>query len=220
MSKRKPKTRRKAQASDLWDNYKLEEIVVGYEKIGDYVRLLPGTGEAADAFRRRHLRFHLEGVEQWRACVEKRGDAMSVREATAYVHLVNRVQRDLWGLEQYSDHQQFVPRDVVPRLDAIHDKILAELAVGQSLAVIYHNGNNSYALAGGSPVVVTQEEHQVLTAFRDAKAALSTKNLEKTAANISRIMYRLAEKFPRSVRFPARKGEGYFVDVRTAVFTT
>jgi hypothetical protein len=82
---------------------------------------------------------------------------------------------------------------------------------------VWHHGERSYSFDGSLPVVVSQEEANILTAFLEEHAALDTKTLEdKGVSNVSRVIKQLEEKFPHAVRKPQRKGEGYYICVRLA----
>ena len=64
-------------------------------------------------------------------------------------------------------------------------------------------------------MVVTPEEHGILNLFCDRPAALDTKALTRGATNPSKVINQIDSKFPRRVRKPKKKGEGYFIPVRT-----
>lgn len=83
-----------------------------------------------------------------------------------------------------------------------------------SSVTVWHQGGKSYSLSKGRPIVVSTEEHNVLTAFLNNCRALDTKELQKFAANPSRVVAQLEKKFPGSVQKPSRKGEGYIIQVR------
>jgi hypothetical protein len=81
---------------------------------------------------------------------------------------------------------------------------------------LYHHSDRSYSLAGGTPTVVSPEEHNILCAFLKAGGALDTRALEKHASNAARIIRQLDKKFPGAVRRPQKKGEGYYIRVESA----
>jgi hypothetical protein len=81
---------------------------------------------------------------------------------------------------------------------------------------IYHHGECSYSEDGKVPVLVPPEWDGVLRAFLDRDVALSTKDLSKVTGTPSRVVGLIAERFKGgAVRRPARKGDGYFVRVRS-----
>jgi hypothetical protein len=87
--------------------------------------------------------------------------------------------------------------------------------VAEAIIVWYHGGR-SYSTNQVTPVLVRTEQHNALGAFLDGKEAKDTKTLEKAGvSNVTTVMNALAERFPGAVRRPKRKGEGYFVRVRT-----
>jgi len=98
------------------------------------------------------------------------------------------------------------------------EEVLTKLGNSKTAACILHQGGLSYSLQGHPPVVVTKEEANVLCAFAETKAAMDTEALANVVANPSRVMKQLADKFPGTVRRPRpnKKGEGYYIDVRSA----
>jgi hypothetical protein len=82
--------------------------------------------------------------------------------------------------------------------------------------IIWSHGNRSYSTDQKTPILVSAEQHNTLTAFLDKNEAKDTKTLEKAGvSNVTTVMNAIAEKFPGAVRRPGSKGEGYFVRVRT-----
>jgi hypothetical protein len=92
---------------------------------------------------------------------------------------------------------------------------------GPATSTIWYHGDKSYSTTGSNPLAVSTEQHNLLKAFLDKEAALDTKTLRRAGVeNVARTVSRLADKFGTSaVRRPARRGDGYFVRVRTLVAT-
>jgi len=87
-------------------------------------------------------------------------------------------------------------------------------------ATIWYHGERSYSTDGTTPVVVTNEQHNFLTAFLDKDAALDTAALTKAGvSNVSRVTKALQKRFPIALRKPTAKGEGYYIRVRSRVAT-
>jgi len=86
---------------------------------------------------------------------------------------------------------------------------------------VWYHGGRSYSLNGVSPVLVSNELHNVLKAFLDRNEALDTKTLEKAGVgNVTLAVDKIVKKFSgNAVRRPERKGDGYFIRVRTVTAT-
>ena len=100
-----------------------------------------------------------------------------------------------------------------PSREVCLERTLAELT---KPVTVWRHGERSYSVDGCDPVVVTAEEAFVLAAFEKARSALDTRTLEKKVSNVARIISRIESKFPRAVRRPSKKGEGYYIRVQPA----
>jgi hypothetical protein len=131
-----------------------------------------------------------------------------------------------------------VPRDIPsPSLVTVVGDIPAVMSTTTGLAAVaptapalppddptvWYHGEHVYSadMTGRDPVVVTDEEHDVLTAFARKQIAMTRADIEKSAnvTNAPRIMKQLAKRyhgrFAAAVRRPGVKGKGgYFVRVR------
>jgi hypothetical protein len=83
-------------------------------------------------------------------------------------------------------------------------------------APVRHHGGRSYSLAGETPVALSAEQDNALKAFLDRGEALTTRQLEERGvSNVAKVMKKLRQRFGEAVRLPARKGDGYYIHVRT-----
>jgi hypothetical protein len=80
---------------------------------------------------------------------------------------------------------------------------------------IWYHGDRSYSADRKSPISVTREQHNILKCFLDHNRSLTTEELGKTTSNVSAVVTKLAERFGSAVQQPLRKGDGYFIRVRT-----
>ena len=87
---------------------------------------------------------------------------------------------------------------------------------------IWYHGEQSYSSDGESPINVTRECHYLLQRFLDRKQAIATKELatgkanENGVTNPSAVVARIIKHFGAgAVRQPAKKGEGYYLRVRS-----
>jgi hypothetical protein len=106
------------------------------------------------------------------------------------------------------------------KLEALAEKLSIQPQkpdAGKELPTIWYHGNNSYSADGGNPKVVSNEQHNLLSAFLDKEVALDTKALQKAGVeNVAAAVGRIADKFgAAAIRRPAKKGDGYFIRVRT-----
>jgi hypothetical protein len=88
--------------------------------------------------------------------------------------------------------------------------------VPPAMPTIWHHGGRSYS-TDGIPLQVSNEQHNVLSAFVDRDEAVDTKTLTQNGvSNVAAVIDKLAEKFGHdAIRRPAAKGDGYFIRVRT-----
>jgi hypothetical protein len=86
---------------------------------------------------------------------------------------------------------------------------------------VWYHGGQSYSPDGVTPVLVSNELHNLLKAFLDRNEALDTKTLEKAGVgNATLVVDKIVKKFSgKAVRRPERKGDGYFIRVRTVIAT-
>lgn len=88
----------------------------------------------------------------------------------------------------------------------------------EKLKTIWSHGEKSYSTDGSTPKTVSREADNILFAFAKYKRSMQTRELEQTGTgNVTRAMDAIEARFPGSIRWPDNKGEGYFIDVRSAV---
>jgi hypothetical protein len=122
-----------------------------------------------------------------------------------------------WAIMTTSQRLRAIPVQARREKKAAHgvEKWLAKFAPGTvSTPTVWHHGERAYSTDGHNPVVVAVQQHAVLTAFMNARAALDTKALEQRVTNVARVMKSLAEKFPGAVRTPEKRGDGYYIHVQ------
>ncbi len=128
--------------------------------------------------------------------------------------------RKLRKLSKAIDALQMAVREYMPVVAQARKDVLKRPQpsgdTGVAGPIIWHHGTQSYSVDGGVPVMVSREEANILSAFLKAGAALDTRALERHVSNVARVLSQLKDKFPGAVRFPHRKGEGYYICVRPA----
>jgi hypothetical protein len=116
-----------------------------------------------------------------------------------------------------------VTREELAKMDGPSREVCLERTISAPLkkqtATLWHHGDRGYAAEGCDPVLVSREAAHVLEAFAKAQTALETRILRKIVANVTRVLGQIEAKFPGAVRWPARKGEGYFIRVLLAPST-
>ena len=120
----------------------------------------------------------------------------------------------------YKEHDLPIsPATVAKLTEAISDNVVAKLGqppVVEAAQAIISHGNQSYSFGKTKPVCVSVEEDSVLQAFAANKASMTTQQLEKHVANVSRVISKLSVKFLGAVHCPKVKGEGYYIAVNVA----
>jgi hypothetical protein len=98
---------------------------------------------------------------------------------------------------------------------------LLKLGKGNDLLLptIWYHGGRSYSTDGLTPIIVSNEQHNVLQQFLDLNIALDTKSLEKAGvSNVSTVVTKIANQFRSdAVRRPGPngKGDGFHIRVRS-----
>jgi hypothetical protein len=102
------------------------------------------------------------------------------------------------------------------QIDSLREALGAG-ATDEALSVIWYHGEKSYSIDGRTPVNVSQEQHNILKAFRDNTIALDTQSLSNTGVNnVTDVIRKLVKKFGEdAIRRPKNKGDGYFLRVRS-----
>jgi hypothetical protein len=122
------------------------------------------------------------------------------------------------------------PQDETATLDLLNRMISAcesalagpkKLPPADSTATIWFHGGRSYSIDGKTPKKVSTEQHNALKLFLDKDQAQDTRALETSGvSNVTRVMDKLQRAFPgATIRRPERKGDGYYILVRTVTPT-
>jgi hypothetical protein len=96
--------------------------------------------------------------------------------------------------------------------------VLEEIATpAATIPTIWYHGEQSYSTDGKNPCNVSLEQHNLLRAFLDNDVAIGTRELEaKGVSNVPAVISKLCKKFGDGpVQRPARKGDGYYIRVRS-----
>jgi hypothetical protein len=129
-------------------------------------------------------------------------------------HVIARLR--LWGLAPHQDaNLPAVDEEDRARREALGSAPGSDSE--QGLPTIWHHGPGSYSDGKLAPVSVSPEEDFALRAFESAQASLTSPQLEgyKGVNNPSRVMKKLADRFPGRVRGPGSdRGTGWFVHVQ------
>lgn len=89
----------------------------------------------------------------------------------------------------------------------------------KALPTIWYHGERSYSADGGMPTLVSDEQDNILQCFLDRDIAFDTDALTNKSGtvNVAAAISRIVEKFGDSaIRRPKKKGDGYFIRVRTS----
>jgi hypothetical protein len=125
--------------------------------------------------------------------------------------------REIWSNPQWRLTAEGIAALAWYRLRSVRGENAPPTDSPQKPPTIWFHGSMSYSTDGGNPQMVSQEQHNVLQAFLDREEALGTKALEKAGVNnAAAAVTRLEKKFGGGViHRPKRKGDGYFIRVRT-----
>jgi hypothetical protein len=90
-------------------------------------------------------------------------------------------------------------------------------ASAAAMPTIWYHGERSYSTDGRNPCNVSPEKHNLLRAFLDNDVAIGTRELEaKGVSNVPAVISKLCKTFGDGlVQRPARKGDGYYIRVRS-----
>jgi hypothetical protein len=83
---------------------------------------------------------------------------------------------------------------------------------------IWSHGERSYSTDGRMPILVSDEQDNILQCFLERDIALDTDGLTNKSGtvNVTTAISRIVEKFGEgAIRRPKKKGDGYFIRVRT-----
>jgi hypothetical protein len=140
------------------------------------------------------------------------GDRQRLWEAVAYVRYALEHEPELdeasWRAARAADAEENARRKQARAARRRRRPV-------EALTVVWYHAGQSYSTDGQTPVNLSAEQHAFAAAFAGRHVAIGSKELDKEVANPARIARRIAEILGANcVRFPRRKGEGYFMDVR------
>jgi hypothetical protein len=177
----------------------------------DHGKTLPPEPPGEDRPRRlvRYL-FHLARQGNKPAILEQLaqlGASSTDLQHEAWVQFLWLAQSILWPGPAEPIRADVEPQIEPPALPA---------APEDGLPTVWYHGGRSYSADGRTHSLVSTEQHNALSAFLDCDQSLDTKALEKKGiSNVSSVMQKLAKRFGDAVRTPKKKGEGYYIRVRT-----
>jgi hypothetical protein len=166
----------------------------------------PGEPLATGVARRSPKRFVLN-LREWLIGM-RRGDTQTWGEAIP--------AGSMWTVTQDLPHMEQPLADLRAILQGLETAVRPE-KTRQPRPTIWFHAGKSYSTDGHNPVCVTAEQHNVLKSFLDRNEALDTATLEKAGVcNVTSVINKLVEKFGQGpIRQPKRKGDGYYIRVRT-----
>jgi hypothetical protein len=113
-----------------------------------------------------------------------------------------------------------ITREELAKMDMPSREVCLEKTISAELTkptvTVWHHGERSYSAECCDPIVVSSGEAYVLAAFAEAQRALDTPSLEKKVPNVARVIGQIGARFPGVVRWPGKRGEGYFIRVLPA----
>jgi hypothetical protein len=146
----------------------------------------------------------------------------AIAKAGAIAGLYMRVANDTLVTGKGDEKRRFVVIDEDDFIDWLAGMSKMIHAKPPPTATILKHGGRSYSAGGTEPVLVTDNENNILEAFLKAGTAMDTEELERTSGvnNVARVIGSLKTKydgrFAPAIRTPnGKKGSGgYFIRVR------